>query len=320
VTQNHPGAAAHLVGVDVGGTKTHVRLLDTDGAEEDLVLPSSAWRSGELFADPENLPRLAGVLLRLRPLAEDAVVVLGVHGCDTPAQMREATLALSRHLGRPVTVVNDAELLGFAEQEEPSIQMIVGTGAVICGSTADGARITVDGHGWPLGDRGSAHDLVSTALRETLVTCDRGVAPGGGASDPLIGAVLTAFGASDAATLAAEATRIAGGAAWGAFAPLVFEQAAAGSALAGRIVEDAARALATGVASLVRRGAIGSLVVAGGGVIVNQPAYERRIRERLAEEAPQLGFVVVRRPPVVGAMAHARALAAADRTLSEVAS
>lgn len=317
MTQNHPGAAAHLVGVDVGGTKTHVRLLDTDGAEEDLVLPSSAWRSGELFADPENLPRLAGVLLRLRPLAEDAVVVLGVHGCDTPAQMREATLALSRHLGRPVTVVNDAELLGFAEQEEPSIQMIVGTGAVICGSTADGARITVDGHGWPLGDRGSAHDLVSTALRETLVACDRGAA-----ADPLVGAVLHAFGATDAATLAAEATRLAGGASWGAYAPLVFEQAAGGSALAERILEDAAQALASGVASLVRRGAVGSLVVAGGGVIVNQPAYERRIRERLAEAAPQLGFVVVRRPPVVGAMAHARALALtqAELALSEVAS
>ncbi|NQX14287.1 BadF/BadG/BcrA/BcrD ATPase family protein [Rathayibacter sp. VKM Ac-2857] len=320
MTQNPPQAAAHLVGVDVGGTKTHVRLLDTDGAEEDLVLPSSAWRSGELFADPENLPRLAEVLLRLRPLAEDAVVVLGVHGCDTPGQMREATATLSLRLGRPVTVVNDAELLGFAEQEEPSIQMIVGTGAVICGTTADGARITVDGHGWPLGDRGSAHDLVSTALRATLVACDNGVTPEGGAPDPLIGAVLTAFGASDAATLAAEATRIAGGAAWGAFAPLVFEQAAAGSALAGRIVEDAAQALAAGVASLVRRGAIGSLVVAGGGVIVNQPAYERRIRERLAEGAPQLAFVVVRRPPVVGAMAHARALATAERTLSEVAS
>lgn len=301
----------------MGGTKTHVRLLDTAGAEEDLVLPSSAWRAGELFADPGNLPRLADVLLRLRPLAADAVVVLGVHGCDTPAQMLEATGTLSRHLGRPVTVVNDAELLGFAEQEEPSIQMIVGTGAVICGSTADGARITVDGHGWPLGDRGSAHDLVSTALRETLVACDRGEA-----DDPLFAAVLSAFGATDAATLAAEATRIAGGAAWGAFAPLVFEQAAGGSALAERIVETAARALAAGVASLVRRGAIGSLVVAGGGVIVNQPAYERRIRERLAAEAPQLGFVVVRRPPVVGAIAHARALAdrARERTLSEVAS
>ncbi|QHF24374.1 hypothetical protein GTU73_10390 [Rathayibacter sp. VKM Ac-2804] len=315
MTQNPPHAAARLVGVDVGGTKTHVRLLDTDGAEADLVLPSSAWRSGELFADPENLPRLAEVLLRLRPLAEDAVVVLGVHGCDTPGQMREATTTLSLRLGRPVTVVNDAELLGFAEQEGHCIQMIVGTGAVICGTTAEGVRITVDGHGWPLGDRGSAHDLVSTALRETLVACDRGEI-----DDPLIGAVLAAFGASDAATLAAEATRLAGGASWGAYAPLVFEEAAGGSALAARIVEDAAQALAAGVASLVRRGAMGSLVVAGGGVIVNQPSYEQRIRERLAEEAPQLEFVVVRRPPVVGALAHARALAAADRTLSEVAS
>ncbi|QHC63021.1 hypothetical protein GSU69_10225 [Rathayibacter festucae] len=315
MTNDAPRAAARLVGVDVGGTKTHVRLIDTDGAEEDLILPSNDWRAGELFADPGNLPRLADVLLRLRPLAEDAVLVLGVHGCDTPGQMREATATLSLRLGRPVTVVNDAELLGFAEQEAPSIQMIVGTGAVICGTTADGVRITVDGHGWPLGDRGSAHDLVSTAVRETLAACDRGRAPGGGAEDPLIGAVLSAFGASDAAALAAAATRIAGGASWGAFAPLVFAQAAGGSALAQRIVEDAAQALAGGVAALVRRGALGSLVVAGGGVIVNQPAYERRIRERLAEEAPQLDFVVVRRPPVVGAVAHTRALAAARRPL-----
>ncbi|MDY0912708.1 BadF/BadG/BcrA/BcrD ATPase family protein [Rathayibacter festucae] len=258
MTNDAPRAAARLIGVDVGGTKTHIRLIDTDGAEEDLILPSNDWRAGELFADPGNLPRLAEVLLRLRLLAEDAELVLGVHGCDTPGQRREATAMLSLRLGRPVTVVDDAELLGFAEQEGPSIQMIVGTGAVICGTTADGVRITVDGHGWPLGDRGSAHDLVSTALRGTLVAGDRGEI-----ADPMIGAVMSAFGASDAAALAVEATRLA-----------------------------------------------------GGGVIVNQPAYERRVRERLAEEAPQLDVVVVRRPPVVGAVAHARALAAERRTLS----
>jgi N-acetylglucosamine kinase-like BadF-type ATPase len=311
---NEPRPAARLIGVDVGGTKTHVSIVDTTGASDDLVVPSSTWRSGELFADPGNLPRLADVIAGLRPLAGDSVVVVGMHGCDTEAQIAEATRVLTRLLERPVTVVNDAQLLGFAEQEGPSLQMIVGTGAVISGALRDGTRVSVDGYGWPLGDRGSAHDIVSAALREALLACDRGDAD----SDPLVGALFSAFGATDAPGLAVEATAVAGAAEWGAHAPLVFEQAALGSPIARRIIEDSAQTLASGVASLRQRGAVGTTLVAGGGVIVNQPAYEQRIRERLAALEPDVDFVVVRRPPVVGAVAHARVLAGRD--VAELAS
>lgn len=314
MTINSASPALRAIGVDVGGTKTHLRTVDVDGAETDLVLPSATWRFGELFSDQANFERLADALLGLGRLTEDAVVVIGMHGGDTAEQLDESTSTMTRLLGRPTTVVNDAELLGFVIGSEPCIQMIVGTGAVICGTTADGARITVDGHGWPLGDRGSAPAIVASAFRETLRAADRGEA----GSDPLFTAILDELDVPDAATLAIEATRTAGAASWGAHAPVVFAQADAGSAVARRIIEEAARTLARGVAHLRRRGAVGDLVVAGGGVIVAQAGYEALVREVLAAEAPGVELVVVRSPPVEGAVAHAMTLL--ERTSGALAS
>lgn len=303
---NYVRPLARIIGVDVGGTKTHIRALSPHGGvATEQVIPSNSWRSGDLFSNDDNFPRLAEALIAACTPVEGSVAVLGMHGCDTDAQIEAASRTLSGLLPGAAVVVNDAQLLGYALHYSVSIQMIVGTGAVICGTTADGARITVDGHGWPLGDQGSASALVSAALRATLAAGDSGRL----SSDELYLNVMAAFGATDAPELAEAASEQAGPSAWGAYAPLVFAAADAGSLAAGRIVDEASTILARGVGHLINRGAVGRTVVAAGGVIVNQPGYEELIRRKISEHTPGIDFVVFRDPPVAGAVALAEVLA-----------
>ncbi|SKB00523.1 BadF-type ATPase [Agreia bicolorata] len=305
-----------VVGIDVGGTKTHIRAVDTTGSVAEIVVPSAEWRRGSLFSDDDNFARLSSAVHSLGAVASDTVVVAGVHGCDTDEQTMLATTRLRSLLNAEVTVVNDALLLHHATTIRPTIEMIVGTGAVISGTTATGARVTVDGYGWPLGDKGSSHALVSAALRATLDASDKGQVD----QDTLFPAMLSSFDARNAAELAERSASNAGGASWGRHASVVFDQAEAGSRVACDIIDRAASELADGVTHAVRRGAVGRTVVAGGGVIVNQPGYEAAIRGHLERVLPGVELLVVRTPPVQGAVQWARELRAALAERSVVGS
>ncbi len=298
---SHPLVA---IGVDVGGTKTQVITEDSAGTPDDLVVPSADWRSGALFSDPGNLDRLVELVRGRGELTSQSVLVAGIHDCDTDEQMRLVAEVLRAGLGCRVTVVNDAYLLRYATTHRATIEMIVGTGAIVSGTTADGRRITADGHGWPIGDRGSAPDLVHTAVRATLEAADRGELDG----DVLYRRVRAAFGVAGAAELAARARADLTPAVWGQHAREVFAALAEGSAVARAIVDDAAQVLAEEVVGLRSRGATGTTVVVGGGVMVGQPAYEAALRARLAALEPAIQVVVARTPPAAGALALAREL------------
>lgn len=304
-----PAALSPLasVGIDVGGTKTHLLVEREDGTRDELVIPSARWRSDSLFSTTANLERLAATVLDCGTVTDRTSVAAGMHGVDNPAQVQTATSALVGALGIPlVTVVNDAELLGHAVGTEPSVQMIVGTGAVVVGHDADDRRVSAFGYGWMLSDFGSAPGLVREAMRELLRRADRSEL----ADDPLPAMLLAEFGVSDVTELALAMSDGAGLTAWGRLAPLVFAAADAGSPIALLVIDDAAAHLADGVAAVVRRGALGTVVAAAGGVIVNQPRLQDAVRSALATAAPTMRLVVLSGPPVEGALALARSRAA----------
>ncbi|PTL72181.1 ATPase [Rathayibacter caricis DSM 15933] len=291
------------IGIDVGGTKTHVAAVGDDGARLDHVVPSSSWRTGALFSDSGNLARLADLIRSLVRLDERTTLAAGMHGCDTPAQVALAARTLERLLAVPVRVVNDAELLGHAARVGECLQMIVGTGAVVVGRTATGATITADGYGWLLSDFGSAPALLRESVREALVRADRDEL----GDDSLVAALQSAYGVPDLTELALAVTERAGLTEWGGHAPLVFAHADRGSAVALHVITEAARRLAANVASLLARGALGDCVVAAGGVITNQPRLQHELRLALAEVAPGVRLEVLDAPPVDGALVLAGA-------------
>lgn len=290
------------VGLDVGGTKTALRAADASGAVvADLVVPSGEW-------DAEPVERAARLILDVVAAALpgrriDALAV-GAQGLDAEPVARRLEAALAAAEVPHVVCVNDAALLVPAAGFTEGLGLVAGTGAIGVGRTADGHDFVTGGWGWVIGDEAGAAGLVREATRAALLAHDDGLP-----DDGLLGALTAAFGVADAERLARAVNDEPTMANWGPHAPAVFGAADAGSALAAEVVAAGAEHLARLVDQLLARGAVGRHVVAGGSVIAGQPRLAEGLRERLAARHPELELVILREPPVAGALAIARRLA-----------
>jgi N-acetylglucosamine kinase-like BadF-type ATPase len=288
-----------LVGVDVGGTKIAVRVAAPDGTVRvDVEYPADGWDASPVDAAARWL------LDRLdRAVPEDdeiAAVGIGAQGCDTQAHCTKLAAAVGA-LGVPATVVNDAALLIPAAGLDTGIGLIAGTGSISVGTDQTGAVLFAGGWGWVLGDEGSAPAILREATKAALAAHDDGRA-----DDGLLGALLTHFAAPDPPTLARAVNDDPSTGNWGPAAPAVFRAADAGSPLAIGVVDNAARHLARLVTRLVKRGAVGTTVVAAGSVILNQPRLADRLRAHLAGVHPSLTLRLLDVPPVAGGIVLAR--------------
>ncbi len=317
MTLPRQNTAAHtdfVVGVDIGGTKTHVATAAL-GSERELiretVIPSSSWRGdlGDPHADAAGLRDLLVRLYGQEVLG--APLAVGAHGCDTTSQCHDVENALRHHVDAPVVVVNDSELMGPAMGVEDAIGVVVGTGSIATARDDSGTLLAAGGWGWLLGDEGSAPGLVREATRAVLAALDRGEP-----LDALGRRLMTTFRAHNGAELALAVTSAGSAEGWGAHAPEVFEAAAEGSRLADQVIRSAGEQLAGLVAQVLRRGVEARVVVAGGSVIEQQPPLQDAVRSALAREHPEVALEILTRPPVMGAIALARRVA--HQPLTEV--
>ena len=229
-----------FVGIDIGGTKTHVLVEEDNHVILDRVLPTSAWQCGGLLDDDENVTRLLATIADVAGAAS-APLVIGAHGLDSEWQTLEFQLSLtSRHLG-PVRAVNDVELLGPAGGFDDAIAVIVGTGSKVVAHTSEGASLSAGGYGFLLSDPGSAAMLARQAVRAVLNARDAGLQP-----DALAHGLMNHFGVDDEIALSYAFTSNARLTSWGALAPIVFAAADDGSTLAAKVIDDAAKELAFG--------------------------------------------------------------------------
>ena len=289
-----------FVGIDIGGTKTHVLVEEDDRVILDRVLPTSAWQRGGLLDDDENVTRLLATIADVAGAAS-APLVIGAHGLDSEWQTLEFQLSLtSRHLG-PVRAVNDVELLGPAGGFDDAIAVIVGTGSKVVAHTSEGASLSAGGYGFLLSDPGSAAMLARQAVRAVLNARDAGLQP-----DALAHGLMNHFGVDDEIALSYAFTANARLTSWGALAPIVFAAADDGSTLAAKVVDDAAKELAFGVGQVCERGAVGADVVCAGGVISNQPRFYRALARQIDDLGLGLTAHLLTVAPVTGALALAR--------------
>ncbi|MER6736801.1 N-acetylglucosamine kinase [Streptomyces puniciscabiei] len=301
-----------LVGIDVGGTKTHLRAVAGDTRVADHVRASSGWRPHDPVAAASWLAGLiAGALPSgLRPSA----LAVGGHACETPRQCEQIRLALRLHFDVPALVVGDAELLVPAAGLDRGVGLVAGTGSVAVGRRADGTLVQVGGWGAALGDEGGAAGLVREAARACWAAHDRGEPP-----DALAAALREAFGVPEVPALGAALEHATDpSAAWGRHAPAVFAAAEAGSALARSVISAGGRSLASLVALLARRGVAADDVVVAGGTILGQPLLHDAFTAALAEALPSARPQPLRVPPVDGAVALARSLPGGRRTFPAV--
>ncbi|MDQ1021949.1 N-acetylglucosamine kinase [Streptomyces afghaniensis] len=292
----------YAVGIDVGGTKTHLRAFAGDEDVVDHVRSSSGWRPHDPGAAADWLAAL--VADALPPHARPSALAVGGHACETPRQCAGIRAAVQERLGVPALVVGDAELLVPAAGLDKGVGLVAGTGSVAVGRLPDGAAVQVGGWGAVLGDEGGAAGLVREAARAVWAAHDRGEEP-----DALATGLVAAFGVAEVPALGAAleaATDVS--AEWGRHSPAVFDAAEAGSPLARAVIADGGRALAALVVRLAARGVPVDDVVVAGGTVLAQPALYEAFTSALAESLPGARPQPLRVPPAEGALALARSL------------
>ncbi|MEO3859533.1 BadF/BadG/BcrA/BcrD ATPase family protein [Acrocarpospora sp. B8E8] len=299
-----------LVGLDIGGTKTHVRVETLDGRLlADVVEPSETWSA----TPADDAARwIAAVVERHRPEgATVAAVAAGAQGCDDEEHCAELGHALTAAAGVPAVVTNDAALLVPAAGLESGIGVISGTGSIAVAVRPGGGLAFTGGWGWVIGDEGSAPALVREAVRAALTRNDAG-----DTSDVLLPLLIEAFGVENAVGLARTVNDIPTAEHWAPRAPTVFAAAARGSAAARATITAGAESLAYLVGVLVARGAGTSDVVAAGGVMTSQPDLFDAFCDAVTRDRPGLTVRLLSEAPVAGAVALARRLHGVSPTLS----
>jgi len=292
-----------VVGIDVGGTKTHLRARAGSGSVADHVRTSSGWRPHDPVAAAAWLTAL--VQEALPSGTHPSAVAVGGHACETPRQCEEIRSVLWEHLGVPCLVVGDAELLVPAAGLDKGVGLVAGTGSVAVGRFSDGSPVQVGGWGAVLGDEGGSAGLVREAARAAWAAHDRGEAP-----DELALRLVAAFEVNEVPALGAALESAADVSAdWGRHAPVVFAAAEAGSPLARQVIAEGGRSLASLVLRLAERGVVVDDVVVAGSTVLAQPALYTAFTSSLAEVVPGARPRPLRVPPVDGAVALARSLA-----------
>lgn len=291
------------IGIDVGGTKTHVLIAHGDGTEHEVVVPTAQWRIGDLLEDPANAVRLVGLFADAVHTPVATPLVVGAHGCDSEAMRVEFERRLRHAYPGPVRALNDAALLAPAAGLAEAICLIDGTGSVVFGVDAHGEFVITGGYGAILGDPGSAPALVREAIKAVLFARDEGQEP-----DALAIALMQHYATDDLPALALSFSSDFSLTRWGGAASLVFAAVEDGSSIAAHVIDAAAAELALSVHHARQLGALGGTVVAAGGVITNQVLMRDRLRHHLALVEPTLDLLVLTTPPVRGAVALAKKL------------
>lgn len=316
-----------VLGLDIGGSKTHAILADDGGAgfgangtggagpDGGGILPGHG--DAECTAGSANIASV-GPEAAASALDEIAVrlgagnpgshgirtVVAGAAGADTrDGRDRLAALLSRRFPGARIRVVHDTRIILAAGGLEYGTVLISGTGSAAWARTGDGREARAGGWGYLLGDEGSGYAVARSAVRNALSEHDGGLPAG-----PLTAHLLERTGVAGPAELLDLFYGNPERRYWAGLAGTVFALAALGDRVSAAIVDDAARHLAVIAVAVNERlgtipaaGTAGPPVLLAGGMLVNQPALAGRVRE-LLEGRGLTDVRVLDRAPAWGAV------------------
>ena len=296
----------HFLGIDGGGTRTTACLSDEKGRIVARVVtgPSNPLKVGVKNAQQEILRASRAVLRQVRGIRLEAVC-LGLAGTDRPQVHKPMFNWLRRSLpARHHLLTSDAAIaLRAAVANSPGVVVISGTGSIAYGRDDRGRVLRAGGWGSLLDDAGSGYDLGRKAIMAALRDHD-----GRGPYTQLSAKVCRALKISDITQVVQTpltSIEVA------ALFPLVLDAARRRDAVAQSLCEEAGKDLADLALALLRR--MGWLrrvipVVYAGGVFRSSVRIRRSVTRHLRRQAPQARILLLRHPPVEGALALARDL------------
>jgi len=263
------GASTDLtVGVDGGGTKTTAVLIDCGGLER-----------GRAAAGPCNIARMPvdAAVAAVRGAVGLALSAAGESPERAPARAGIAVAGYTARASRDalaaalsalwpntrVTLLRDCEAAWMGATEgRPGVVVCAGTGAVVFGVDHDGREARADGHGFALGDRGSAYAIGRAAVSRYLARCLEQRAPD--SLDRLVLAAASAHDADDVVHWVYDAFDPARIARLGGEVAAACESVRAARSLASRAMRDLARSTCTVVRRLNWAGGPAPVYLAGG--------------------------------------------------------
>jgi len=246
---------AFYLGVDGGGTNTRALLTDSSGT---LFLSGTWGPSNFQQIGPDGLREIYRQILE--EFAKDSrfdrrllrFAVLGLAGAGRPEDQRRAEEALRPLLGgEEIRVTSDAEIaLWGAFAGKPGIIVIAGTGSICFGMNERGEIFRSGGWGYLLGDEGSGFFLGQRAAIAALRAFD-----GRGPETSLLNLIVDFLGLGTLHEIIPflYGSKAAPKEVLASLAPLVFEAASEGDAVAKQIVEEAGKELGIMALSVAKR-------------------------------------------------------------------
>jgi glucosamine kinase len=283
----YPFCMRYVLGLDGGGTKTECVLMD----ESHRVVatsrggPSNPMRVGFGGALAAVCEAARTAILNAK-ISGDAVVSLcaGLAGTAYPESGRKMRMLLEEEFpGKLVRVCTDMDLTLAAIGEGPALVLIAGTGSAAVGRDARGNTARVGGHGYLLGDEGSAYHAGQRAVLESLRHFERT-----GVDSPLGKAILSEIGAATWADLQSR-VYAAPDEVFPRLFPMVLQAAESGDATARSLVDDCAAALSELVADLAERLQLQSQkfrLAKTGGMLGRSAWFDERLTYYLRKAAP----------------------------------
>ena len=293
-----------LIGVDAGGTKTAVVVVDGERELARSVGAPGAVRAGRALVAASRITAAVRRALTDAGLLNGDVLVVGAAGVGRDPERSELREILrGERLAERVIITGDLDIaLEAAFGEGPGIVLVSGTGSVAVGRTPDGVLHRAGGLGWQMGDEGSGYAIGRAALVAVGRARD-GRGPATALTQEIGTAARMDFDALIRWSTSAEPGEVA------ALAPMVLEVAAKNDAVARTIVESAAEELASLVKAVLEKfpGKASVPVALAGGNL--QP--DRALRPLLLARLGKVGRAApVQAPldPTLGALSLARRL------------
>ena len=245
----------YYLGIDAGGTKTtcavgdESKLLATAGAG-----PANVLRVGEATARESlhQAVREAGVAAGIT-LAQVACTCIGAAGAARAEIAGIVRRILQEILPPSIHVVGDMEIaLEAAFGTGPGVIVNAGTGSFAYGRNTQGATARAGGWGFAIGDEGSAHWIGRTAITAALRASDLGKGTDGTKAQPLLDALMKAWGVGSVDDLirAANATPAPD---FSALFPVIVAAAEAGDEVARQVLTKAGTELGQIAAIVIGR-------------------------------------------------------------------
>ena len=169
----------YLIGVDGGGTKTELILVDAASGE--VVARHTAPGSNPSHLGPERACSVVeGALATLRDhpaLRAPGALIQATHlyMAGSPALWQEFAASLTDH-GRVLAARDSLPILELAAAGGPGLVLHAGTGSFVAARGFDGTIHYAGGLGWKFGDPGSGFDLGRRAIAHALLEL-QGCAP-----------------------------------------------------------------------------------------------------------------------------------------------